>query len=115
MNVSFTRARSKLVIFGSRKTLQADKLLGEFFELMEEQGWIFQLPPGATQLHTAVIDTPVASSPGKRGVPNSSPVQDAAIENGGDERPRKKAKKLDDHHGLLKGRPILKDLFNDTK
>jgi DNA replication ATP-dependent helicase Dna2 len=40
MNVSFTRARAKLVIFGSRKTLQREPLLAQFFKLMEEQKWI---------------------------------------------------------------------------
>lgn len=118
MNVSFTRARSKLVIFGSRKTLQGDKLLGDFFDLMDEQGWIFQLPADATQLHVFGVDMPVASGQsGKRGILDSSPVDGDAAENGlgGSERPKKKVKKADDHYGILRGRPILKDLFNETK
>lgn len=51
MNVSFTRARSKLVIFGSRKTLKADPLLAQFFELMEERGWVYELPVNAHLVH----------------------------------------------------------------
>ncbi|KAH8829949.1 Dna2-domain-containing protein [Flagelloscypha sp. PMI_526] len=47
MNVSFTRARSKLVIFGSRKTLQGEPLLKDFFKLMSSRGWILALPPKA--------------------------------------------------------------------
>ncbi|KAF5339801.1 hypothetical protein D9611_009204 [Ephemerocybe angulata] len=51
MNVSFTRARSKLVIFGSRKTLKSDPLLAQFFELMEGRGWVYELPVGAHVVH----------------------------------------------------------------
>ena len=51
INVSFTRAKRKLVIFGSRKTLQGDCLLAGFLRLMEDRGWIYQLPKGASELH----------------------------------------------------------------
>lgn len=56
MNVSFTRARCKLVIFGSRKTLQREPLLAQFFELMEHQGWILSLPAGADVAHAMIFD-----------------------------------------------------------
>jgi len=65
MNVSFTRARSKLVIFGSRKTLQGETLLSQFFELMQEKGWILPLPAQAHTAHARVFD--VCSTPSKRG------------------------------------------------
>ncbi|PPQ80398.1 hypothetical protein CVT26_008303, partial [Gymnopilus dilepis] len=55
MNVSFTRARSKLVIFGSRKTLQREPLLAQFFELMESRGWILRLRAGADRAHERVF------------------------------------------------------------
>ncbi|KAF8908142.1 DNA replication factor Dna2-domain-containing protein [Gymnopilus junonius] len=80
MNVSFTRARSKLVIFGSRKTLQREPLLAQFFDLMQARGWILQLQPV---------------------------------------RPRKKAKVemgknvAGANAGVLKGRPILRDLVGN--
>jgi DNA replication ATP-dependent helicase Dna2 len=57
MNVSFTRARSKLVIFGSRKTLKGDVLLGQFFELMEGRGWVYELPPNAHLVHRRDLDS----------------------------------------------------------
>jgi len=53
INVSFTRAKSKLVIFGSRKTLEGDQLLKGFVELMSGKGWIYNLPKGADTLHCA--------------------------------------------------------------
>ncbi|KAF9010450.1 Dna2-domain-containing protein [Hymenopellis radicata] len=55
MNVSFTRARSKLIIFGSRKTLQGTPLLKEFFVLMESKDWILQLPAGAHASHASAF------------------------------------------------------------
>jgi DNA replication ATP-dependent helicase Dna2 len=55
MNVSFTRARSKLVIFGSRQTLQATPLLKEFFGLMDEKGWVLNILDGAHTLHASVL------------------------------------------------------------
>lgn len=64
MNVSFTRARCKLVIFGSRKTLQREPLLEQFFDLMEGQGWILALPAGADVAHARVFDG--CSTPAKR-------------------------------------------------
>ena len=66
MNVSFTRARSKLVIFGSRKTLQREPLLAQFFDLMETQGWILALPPGADIAHARVFEG--CLTPAKRGL-----------------------------------------------
>ena len=51
MKVSFTRARCKLVVFGSRSTLEQVQLLDDFFQLMQGNGWILQLPPGAEAAH----------------------------------------------------------------
>ncbi|KAF4585162.1 Tripartite DNA replication factor [Pleurotus pulmonarius] len=51
MNVSFTRAKSKLVLFGSRKTLESTPLLEEFFKLMDLHQWMLKLPPGADKMH----------------------------------------------------------------
>ncbi|PPR05940.1 hypothetical protein CVT24_006662 [Panaeolus cyanescens] len=53
MNVAFTRARKKLVIFGSRKTLEGEPLLKEFFELMDGKGWIVRPVQGADSVHEA--------------------------------------------------------------
>ena len=51
LNVSFTRARSKLVVFGSRRTLDNTKVLQDFFELVERSHWIYKLPKGAHTSH----------------------------------------------------------------
>ena len=132
MNVSFTRARSKLVLFGSRKTLQREPLLAQFFGLMEEQGWIFQLPPGSDAVHAKAFETSVVAPP------QPSELERQATIKAGQKRrhtgkentavkmekpnqrkeippPAKKArleKKVngDVRTGLLNGRPILQDL-----
>ncbi|KAL1411310.1 DNA replication endonuclease-helicase Dna2 [Vanrija albida] len=67
INVSFTRARKKLVIFGSRSTLQSDRLLGGFFDLMDEKGWVVRLPPGAHEMHGAVPDVAITPKKEKKG------------------------------------------------
>ncbi|KAF8629517.1 hypothetical protein AX17_005643 [Amanita inopinata Kibby_2008] len=58
MNVSFTRARRKLVIFGSRSTLQAVPLLDDFFQLMDENGWMLQLAATSEGIHRRAFADP---------------------------------------------------------
>ncbi|KAJ6508771.1 DNA replication factor Dna2-domain-containing protein [Mycena sanguinolenta] len=112
MNVSFTRARSKLIIFGSRRTLQSAPLLQDFFELVESRGWILELPPGADTLHPMLA--PQASS--RVGAPKRG-ADDMDLPLGGKEnaRPQKKPKLKRADEGMLRGRPILRDLMNETR
>ncbi|KAF8154731.1 AAA domain-containing protein [Crassisporium funariophilum] len=114
MNVSFTRARAKLVIFGSRKTLQQEPLLAQFFELMEGQGWLLQLKKGAVAAHESVFE--VCETPKKRTLRGDE--QSEVKEEMGEERPVKKMKMkagIVKDVGLLRGRPILRDLVgNDS-
>ncbi|KAK2462805.1 hypothetical protein APHAL10511_005196 [Amanita phalloides] len=140
MNVSFTRARRKLVIFGSRSTLQGVQLLDDFFQLMEGNGWILQLPPGADDVHRhafvsasrcsmdvdqdALLDKSTSQAISRtsnkrlavddedmfKDKENRSPVQSKA---------RKKLKTAGTEissrsiTGILKGRSILQDLVNE--
>lgn len=142
MNVSFTRARAKLVIFGSRKTLQTTPLLKQFFTLMEGKGWILPLAKGAEAEHAglfSVSDTvldadadllntstnsansteklpshPTGKSPGKRAATEAAPQEPGTPtkENVLGVRPVKKVR-VRGEEGVLKGRPILQDLVND--
>jgi len=140
MNVSFTRARSKLVILGSRKTLQREPLLAHFFDLMEGQGWILTLPLGADVAHAGVFEG--CSTPAKRSLglslplgplvipPACGPVWEATMgkENRdaqGQERPVKRMKMKPTVQvavnpggskvgtGILKRRPVLQDLIGN--
>jgi DNA replication ATP-dependent helicase Dna2 len=111
MNVSFTRARSKLIIFGSRKTLQVVPLLNEFFTLMDAQNWIFSLPAKADEMH-CILHTSTTTSPSKRAAEDTdAPAgKQGLTTTQGPGRPLKKSKTQD---ALSRGRPILKDLLNN--
>ncbi|KDQ55464.1 hypothetical protein JAAARDRAFT_133813 [Jaapia argillacea MUCL 33604] len=111
MNVSFTRAKSKLIIFGSRSTLQATPLLSQFFQLMDGQGWILRLPANAHEMHAPVL----RKTSMKRSVEELDKVVVLKENVVGSGRPMKKMKKGKAEEGLLKGRPILKDLVNDGR
>lgn len=112
MNVSFTRARSKLIVIGSRSTLKSASILADFFDLMEAQDWVLKLPPKADSLHTFSLGETL-TTPGKRPAEDPHDPVGAIKENVADERPAKKARtpqKVD--KAILKGRPILRDVFN---
>ena len=53
VNVAVTRARSKLVIFGSKSTLEGSgvPILQGLTRIMGEQGWVVDLPGGVTESH----------------------------------------------------------------
>ena len=110
MNVAFTRARSKLIIFGSRRTLQNTMLLKEFLQLMDERGWILALPSGAHEMH--VIADLTDSCKKRPAEDMTEPLSPDRKENT-PTRPLKKGRKsaIADE-GILKGRSLLKDLMN---
>ena len=51
VNVALTRARTKLIIVGSRDTLRGNELLETLTDLMETKGWRYDLPKGAAEMH----------------------------------------------------------------
>ncbi|OAX84971.1 hypothetical protein ACJ72_00651 [Emergomyces africanus] len=52
VNVAFTRARTKLLIVGSKNTLRdGNELLGKFVQLMDEKAWTYDLPRTAVEEH----------------------------------------------------------------
>ncbi|KAH9010213.1 AAA domain-containing protein [Lactarius deliciosus] len=119
MNVAFTRARSKLIIFGSRTTLARTPLLESFFQLMEGEGWILQLPRGASELHAEALFPP-ENAHTKRGRQDSVGDQNnpESEEKLGKQSPHdagtnKRIRRSPDT-GLLRGRPVLRDVFNDV-
>ena len=118
MNVAFTRARAKLIIFGSRTTLARTPLLESFFQLMEGEGWILHLPRDALEIHAEALFPP-ESAPTKRGHQDLVGDQNTPES---EEQLRKrsphgvgtnKRMRRSPDTGLLRGRPILRDVFND--
>ncbi|CAK4031240.1 Hypothetical predicted protein [Lecanosticta acicola] len=59
VNVALTRARSKLVVLGSRGTLRNNELLSKFLNLVEGKGWAIDLPEGAEEMHCFIFSTQV--------------------------------------------------------
>lgn len=107
--MSFTRARSKLIIVGSRKTLRTAPVLAEFFELMDTKGWILSLPPGANTLHSRE-SVDVKAMPSKKRT-----VDDIRLENKENGSSGVgKVKKVKVNHGVLRGRSLLQDVVNDV-
>ncbi|CCJ30384.1 unnamed protein product [Pneumocystis jirovecii] len=51
LNVAFTRAKSKLIFFGSKSTLKLIGIFGLFFNLLADKQWIYDLPENAHLLH----------------------------------------------------------------
>ncbi|KAK5717828.1 DNA replication endonuclease-helicase Dna2 [Elasticomyces elasticus] len=52
VNVALTRAKSKLIIFGSRRTLVNNELLARFLNLVDERRWAVNIPKDAESCHT---------------------------------------------------------------
>ena len=93
VNVAFTRARSKLIIFGSRTTIQCTKPLDQFVMLMNQKGWIYQIPVQAIKVACASPNK--NSSPTHQGIRTGSKM--ARVTGG----------------TILKRRPVLRDIVNE--
>ncbi|GJJ13038.1 hypothetical protein Clacol_007287 [Clathrus columnatus] len=111
INVSFTRAKRKLIIFGSRSTLRGAPVLAEFFKIIESRGWIYSLTSGAHKLHEN-IPAQTASSNASGSNKRRSPESEINNENTIPGSISKKIKTKVDQ-GILKGRPLLRDIMND--
>jgi DNA replication ATP-dependent helicase Dna2 len=78
INVAFTRAKTKLLVVGSRETLKGkgpdangeEEMVARFVKVMEEKEWIFDLPKTALEDHlfedgqTQVTSTGASRPPG---------------------------------------------------
>ncbi|KAJ3416935.1 Tripartite DNA replication factor [Chytridiales sp. JEL 0842] len=68
INVALTRAQTKLIILGSKSTLQGSHLYQNLLNLVEEKGWLYRLPKDATKLHHIeeyIVEGIGATQPGK--------------------------------------------------
>jgi DNA replication ATP-dependent helicase Dna2 len=115
MNVAFTRARSKLVIFGSRSTLAQVPLLESFFQLMEGEGWILRLPGNAHEAHAGALSLPQDESTRythRDCIVNPKPEKEVRAKDLQD-RESNKRRRINPNVGLLRGLPVLRDVRND--
>lgn len=49
VNVALTRAKQKLILLGSKKTLKNNMLFHEMLVLLEKKSWVYDLPNDAWQ------------------------------------------------------------------
>ncbi|GAO46682.1 hypothetical protein G7K_0906-t1 [Saitoella complicata NRRL Y-17804] len=125
INVAFTRAKSKLIVFGSRKTLQSTDLLREFFDIMDQKNWVYNLPPEAHLLHSDINVKPQSSptaliTPKKENVPikkeEKSGNRKSSVKKEKPVKIKKEGeKKVNRAKGevVLKDRPLLQNIANE--
>ncbi|KAI9673792.1 MAG: Tripartite DNA replication factor [Trizodia sp. TS-e1964] len=108
VNVAITRAKSKLLVIGSRTTLKGGDdpgILGRFIELMDQKGWVYDLPAGAPDMHFFQEDNTQATA-SAAGLKDKSPS-----------KPRGQAVDVKvgriDQRFILGNRPVLRDILND--
>ena len=97
VNVAFTRAKSKLIIFGSRSTIRETHPLDEFVTLVEGKGWVYEIPS------EAVLDSPRKHANAKE---NIVPAR-IGVKGG-------KIMKVTGPT-VLKARPLLRDIVNEHR
>ncbi|OQS04656.1 DNA2-like helicase [Thraustotheca clavata] len=60
INVALSRAKKKLIMFGSSSTLSTSPILKSLIELVKAQKWIFPLPPAAITINPSSQAAPMA-------------------------------------------------------
>lgn len=124
VNVALTRARTKLLVLGSKSTLVGNDLLKDFIVLMERKGWWFDLPAGACEGHVfedvqtqisgrGSADTKAEVDFGKAKVNIERQALGEGKENKRGRRVPAKQGKLD-VSVLMGKRPVLRDIINDA-
>lgn len=89
VNVAVTRARSKLVVVGSKSTLAEADSIRDFVSLAEKKGWIYNLPSSAYQVY-------------------QFPKADAKYSS---QEPRRTVKKFGDK--IISKHPVIKDIMSE--
>ncbi|KAM0286740.1 hypothetical protein ACHAQH_000760 [Verticillium albo-atrum] len=123
INVAFTRAKTKLLVIGSRETLKGagqEEMLAKFIGLMESRAWVYDLPADALESHMSddsatQASTAAALSPMKARGGASGPVKRIRGLKGLDkenQRPEPK-RVMAGERVLTKNRPIIRDILND--
>jgi DNA replication ATP-dependent helicase Dna2 len=132
INVAFTRARTKLLVIGSKSTLRdGNDLLRKYISMVEERRWVYDLPKGALESHTfdcdvsftPSLDADESSSKGSKSPPKTSPSRKASRNplspiqgqqtHRGLKKPAKKGAKLLSGNKVMGNRPVLQDVVNE--
>ncbi|KND88175.1 DNA replication ATP-dependent helicase/nuclease DNA2 [Tolypocladium ophioglossoides CBS 100239] len=119
INVAFTRAKTKLLVVGSMKTLKysgKENMLSRFIALMEERDWIYNLPGDALESHHfEELSTPLttAGATQKAKSPRRSPKKTVFSQQGKENRRPTPKKARVGERVLLKDKLITRDILNE--
>ncbi|EAT85850.2 hypothetical protein SNOG_07199 [Parastagonospora nodorum SN15] len=132
VNVALTRARSKLIILGSEKTLSNNELLRDMIALCREKDWVHDLQPDAVDSHTfdegvtqtGKTPTRPMNMSNKSMSPHESPSKRRKVMGEVTANARSPKKRIGSSakvpgkvitagkRGVLDGRPLLRDIYN---
>lgn len=125
VNVAITRAKSKLIIVGSKSTFgkSEDRVLEGLVQIMDEQGWIQDLPVDAMESHK--FEGGLGTQTPTQGIRRRGGVMQSSQEMGGQRvrvddkenrgffrKPAKVVKGSVDVEKLLDKRPVMRDIIN---
>ncbi|EAW24917.1 bifunctional ATP-dependent DNA helicase/ssDNA endodeoxyribonuclease DNA2 [Aspergillus fischeri NRRL 181] len=132
INVAFTRARTKLLVIGSKSTLRdGNDLLRKYISMVEERRWVYDLPKGVLETHifncdvsfTPSLDGDKSPAKGSRSLAKTSPSPKASRNplspiqgqptHRGLKKPAKKGAKLLSGNKVIGNRPVLQDVVNE--
>lgn len=143
VNVAFTRARTKLLVVGSKGTLRdGNELLGKYVTLVEKHGWIYDLPKNAVESHVFEnVNVDLSQQPTLSPSPDSSPEAKGTGSPGQKQKkngtraplspvqvrqprasmaikkkmktPEKRGARMLDGEKIAGKRPVLRDVMND--
>ncbi|CEQ40945.1 SPOSA6832_02624, partial [Sporobolomyces salmonicolor] len=106
INVCLTRAKAKLVVFGSRSTLAHVALLQQFFDLVADRGWVYTLPGSVKASLLEVKSGEVKKEEEEE--EDEKPVV-KRLEEADEQQPKKRRKGAG---ALVLGRPLACDIVN---
>ncbi|GAV48188.1 hypothetical protein ZYGR_0I04850 [Zygosaccharomyces rouxii] len=108
VNVAMTRAKSKLIIIGSRATISSVPQMARLVSFLHSKGWIYDLPHHFRDFHKFPISSPSSSffhsSQGKNKSYQGSTVDHKST----NDTERKGAKNITASSQLVKDHPIIK-------
>lgn len=130
INVAFTRAKTKLLVIGSRDTLKGSgeqEMLSKFVRLMEDRDWVYDLPHDALESHffeDGATQFTATGAPGSQPSPlKKSPKKMASMGATGRRANHIFAGKENQRPGpkrgnimgkaLLKNNPVSRDILNE--
>lgn len=129
INVAFTRARTKLLVVGSKATLRGgNELLAQYVRLMDDRAWVYDLPGNALADHVfADLGDAHYPSPTKMDTVASPDRKNTGAKRKGESfsssptttkksklrSPEKRGAIALSRERVLKRRPVLEDLVNE--